>query len=71
MSLIEKIIYVADLIEESRDYDGVDILRREIEKDFEKGFVLCLEEVYKHLLKQAKPIHYLTKKAYDYYVCKK
>lgn len=71
MSLIEKIIYVADLIEEGRDYDGVDILRSEIEKDFEKGFVLCIEEVYKHLLKQAKPIHYLTKKAYDYYVCKK
>ncbi len=71
MSLIEKIIYVADLIEEGRDYDGVELLRKKVDEDFESGFVYCVEEVYKHLLLKGKPIYYLTLEAYDYYVNKK
>ncbi len=70
MSIIEKIIYVADLIEKGRDYEDVDYLRKAVDKDFEKGFIICLEEVYKHLQKKGKPIYYLTKQAYDYYVKK-
>ncbi len=68
MSLIEKIIYVADLIEQGRNYDGVENLRQAVYNDFESGFKLCLEEVYKLLLKRGKLIYYLTKQAYEYYV---
>ncbi len=68
MSQIEKIIYVADLIEQGRNYDGVDLLRQAVFNDFDNGFILCIKEVYSHLQKSQNPIYYLTKQAYDYYV---
>ncbi len=68
MSIVEKIVYVADLVEQGRNYDGVEQLRKAVFDDFESGFKLCLKEVYKLLLKSEKPIYYLTKQAYDYYV---
>ena len=68
MSMVEKIVYVADLIEQGRNYDGVEQLRKAVFNDFESGFKLCLKEVYKLLLKSEKPIYYLTKQAYDCYV---
>jgi predicted HD superfamily hydrolase involved in NAD metabolism len=35
MSTLEKVVYVADLIEPSRKYEGVNELRKVIDKDFE------------------------------------
>ncbi len=68
MSTLSKLIFVADMIEKGRDYDGVEILRAEYEKDFESCFRLCLKEEVAHLLNKKQYIYSETLNAYDYYV---
>lgn len=71
MSKLEKIIYVADCIEKTRDYDGVEYLREEVKKDFEKGFIECLKLTMEQLLeKDRQEVSDLTNKAYEYYITK-
>ena len=67
MSLLSKIIYVADLIEPNRKYEGVEILRQKIDKDFESGFAFCTQEVLKFLEKNGEPIYYLANEVANYY----
>ena len=68
MSTLSKLIFVADMIEKGRSYDGVDILREKYEKDFESSFRLCLKEEVQHLLNKKQYIYAETLNAYDYYV---
>ena len=70
MSTLAKLIFVADMIEEGRVYDGVDVLRREYEKDFESCFRLCLKEETLHLINKRQPIFIETLSAYEYYLKK-
>lgn len=73
MTPLEKLVYVADLIERGRTYPGVDKLRKACFDDFERGFCECVRQGYKHL-KQTLfgGVYYLTEEAYDYYKnCKK
>lgn len=67
MSLLEKIIYVADIIEPSRKFLGVEELREEIKKDFFFGFKVCLEEIVEFLLKTGTEVYPLTLDALNYY----
>lgn len=67
MPLLEKIIYVADIIEPSRKFLGVDDLREEIKKDFFVGFRVCLEEIVEFLLKNGQAVYPLTIEALNYY----
>lgn len=67
MSTLEKIIFVADLIEPSRTYADVDYLRKEIDKNFNEGFRICIIEIYKYLQRSTNEIYSLTKEAVDYY----
>ena len=68
MSNLEKLVFVADMVEEGRTYDGVDELRKLYDVDFEKCFIECLKEEMIHLKNKKTQIFYLTEKAYDYYV---
>ena len=43
MTLLEKVIYMADYIEPTRDFDGVDALRRLAYEDLDKAMVLGFE----------------------------
>ncbi len=71
MSLLGKLIFVADMLEEGRNYDGVDVLRALYEKDdFEKCFVECLKEEFLHLINKKQNIYVETINAYDFYVKK-
>ena len=67
MSLLEKIIYTADIIEPSRKFLGVDKLREEVEKDFEKGFKICVSEILDFLQKSGEEIYPLSIKACEFY----
>ena len=67
MSNLEKIVYVADLIEPSRTYEMVDYLRKVMKGDFEKGFAVCVKEVLDFLKLKGGEIYYLTYEAYKYY----
>ena len=69
MSTLEKVVYVADLIEPSRKYEGVNELRKVIDKDFESGFNICIKEVFEFLKKGGGEIYPLTEIATKFY-CK-
>ncbi len=69
MSELEKLIFLADMLEEARNYKGVDILRELFWR--EDGLDACLERaLYETLLflqeKQAE-IYCLTQNAYNFY----
>lgn len=72
MTLLSKLVFVADMLEEGRDYEGVDKLRELYEKeDFETCFIECLKEEFLHLMNKKQRIYIETINAYDYYVDKK
>lgn len=67
MTLLGKVVYVADKICEGRTYSSVDKLRQAAYNDFEKGFVAVLADMYRHLIESGEDVYPLTKVAYDYY----
>ena len=64
MSLLTKLIYASDAIEESRNYPNVDKLREEVFKDFEYGIYLLIKHTIQHLEEINKPIEQNTFDAY-------
>ncbi len=70
MNTLSKLVLVADMIEKGRDYEGVDVLRKLYDEDFEKCFIKCIEEEMIHLLNKKQYIYVETINAYDYYVNK-
>ena len=72
MSLLGKLVFVADMVEEGRNYEGVEYLRELYNKsDFEFCFKECLREEYIHLLNKKGDIYSKTLDAYNYYINKK
>ena len=69
MTDLEKLVYTADLLERSRDYPGVDKLRKLTNENFEVGFCECMRQGYKHLKQMMMPggVYHLTIEAYEYY----
>lgn len=66
MSLLEKIIYVADLTSADRDYPDVEDVRRTAEISLEKATLRGLSFTIESNAKQNRPIHIDTVKAYNY-----
>ncbi len=67
MTNLEILIYVSDLLEPSRKFNGVNELRLEIDKDFKKGFIVCLEEIVEFLKLSNKEVYPLTLQALNFY----
>lgn len=63
MSLLEKIIYLADYISADRDYDGVEELRKTVYSSLENGMDEALRFSINELLQKEAPIHIDTVKA--------
>lgn len=70
MSTLSKLVFVADMIEVGRSYDGVDYLRSLYDGDFEYCFRESLKEEYIHLINKGQEIFDATRKAYEYYIGK-
>ncbi len=68
MSKLEKLVFVADMLEEGRDYDGVDKLREFYKGDLDTCFEECLKEEVIHLKNKGQKIYGKTLEAFDYYV---
>lgn len=69
MTTLGKLIFVADMIEEGRDYEGVGKLRELFEKgDFENCFIECLKEEFLHLINKKQYIYEETLNAFRFYV---
>ncbi|NLY79780.1 MAG: HD domain-containing protein [Lysinibacillus sp.] len=56
MSKLEKIIFIADMIEPNRKFDGVEKLRKKVEKDLDKGMRACIRHSIAHLVDMKLPI---------------
>lgn len=67
MSNLGKLIYCADMVEQNREFEGVEQLREALEKDFCKGFVKCIDSSIQSLKKRDRDIYYLTKECWEYY----
>lgn len=68
MSTLAKLVFVADMIEKGRDYQGVERLRQLYLGDFDKCFKECLKEEVLHLINKKSYIYCETLNAYDYYI---
>lgn len=66
MTLLEKIIYVADLTSEDRDYPDVAEVRKTAEQSLEKATLRGLSFTIESNAQKNKPIHIDTVKAYNY-----
>lgn len=71
MTKLEKIIYIADMIEPSRIFDGVDEIREATIEDLDKGVIMGLEHSIKYLMSKGVPIDINTVKARNYLVKEK
>lgn len=65
MSLLEQVLYIADYIEPTRDFEGVDILRRLAYEDLSAAVKLGLEMCIQDLSENGIAPHPRTKEAID------
>ena len=70
MSKLDKVIYIADMIEPNRNFPGVDLLRREAFKDLDNGVIQGLTHTMKYLLNKGIPIDINSIKARNYLLLK-
>ncbi|MCI8651257.1 MAG: nicotinate (nicotinamide) nucleotide adenylyltransferase [Oscillospiraceae bacterium] len=66
MSLLEKIIYLADYIEPNRDFEGVEEMRRLCYEDLDAGLLMGLEMSVEDLNERGVPIHKNTRGALEW-----
>ena len=66
MSLLEKVMYLADYIEPTRDFPGVDELRKTVYEDLDKGLLMGLTMTIQEMEEMGNPVHHLTRDARDY-----
>ena len=68
MSLLEKIIYLADLTEDTRNFEGIQTMRLLSETDIDKAMSTSLCSTIILLAEKNLPIDELTVSAYNYYI---
>ena len=66
MTLLEKIIYLADYIEPSRDFPGVEELRQAVYEDLDHGLLMGLSMTIQEMEEMGNPVHHLTRDARDF-----
>lgn len=60
MSLLEKIIFIADIIEEGRNFDGVEELRKFAFMDLDKAIILSCEKTIEYIISKGMLLHLNT-----------
>lgn len=68
MSLLDKIIFVADYIEEDRDYPGVEEIRKFAFIDLDEGVIKALELSIINALERGKLLHPMTIEARNFLI---
>ena len=68
MSLLEKIIYIADAIEPNRNYPGVDALREAAQHDLDAACLLSLTRTIEYVQGQGNYLDQDTLLAKDYFM---
>lgn len=67
MTLLEKIIYIADAIEPNRNYPGVELLREAAERDLDEACLLSLTRTIEYVQGQGNYLDNDTLLARDYF----
>lgn len=70
MSLLAKILYLADFTSKDRDYEDVDVIREYVDESLGKAFVYALQYSITDLVNQGRAIHPDTVEAYNQAVFK-
>lgn len=60
MTLLEKIIFVADYTEPGRSFEGLDEIRQMACNNLEQSIVLCADSTIRYILKKGHLLHPLT-----------
>ena len=68
MTLLDKIIYVADAIEVNRDYEGLDELRKIAYEDIDRACIMILDSTIKRVNEKGEYLDEDTLKAKEYYL---
>ncbi|MDY2980658.1 MAG: bis(5'-nucleosyl)-tetraphosphatase (symmetrical) YqeK [Fusobacterium sp.] len=70
MSILEKIIYIGDAIEENRDYPNVDEIRKKTFQDIDEGIIFEISRKLEYLKEKGGIIHKNTKEMLEDLVSK-
>ena len=65
MTLLEKVIFIADFIGKERDYDGVEIMREKASRSLDEAIVEGLSFTIIDLIKKERLVHPDTMGAYN------
>lgn len=68
MALLEKIIYIADYIEPSRYFPGVEALRKESFTNLDRAMLMSLENTIKYIIDRGQLLHTNTIEARNYFL---
>lgn len=70
MSVLEEIIYIADMISEERDYKGVEKMRRLAQKNLQSAMLEALQDAVGSVMKKNSLVPVYTIEAYNFYTLK-
>lgn len=65
MTMLDKIVYIADVTEPNRDYDGVEVLRKLAKKNLDAAYKEAVYQALNHNLKKQTLIHPNTLEAWN------
>ena len=68
MTTLDKIVYLADFIEETRDFKGVEPARALAKKDIDKALLCCFDFSLSDLIERGKLIHKDTMQARNWLI---
>lgn len=64
MTALGKLIFLSDMLEPERSFEGIDSLRRLFETDLDECLYACLKQQTEYLAAAGKPVYPLTSRAY-------
>ena len=67
MTALDKLIFLSDLVEDERSYNGVERLRSLFWEDIDECLLTSLRETVGYLIRSGQPIYEKTLTAKDYY----
>ncbi|MBB5173969.1 bis(5'-nucleosyl)-tetraphosphatase (symmetrical) YqeK [Texcoconibacillus texcoconensis] len=71
MSLLEKVVFLADYIEPGRSFPGLQAVREEAERDLDEACLLSIKNTITFLVNKQQPIHPDTFHAYNDFALRK
>lgn len=66
MTMLEKVIYLADYMEPTRKFDGVDALREAVHADIDRGLAMGLSMSVEEMKQYGKELHSNTRSALEF-----